>query len=954
MSDRRLKFGTARGVGLALVAAVVGVPLHAGGQTWVSRVNGNFSDPANWLGGVVPANPPAVDLTFTNTGHSSYRAFNDLGSLLVNSFNLSSRTATATFISTTTTSPFVMAAGSEIRSTNTGQFRFGGVTGTANDMRLAGLLTLRATSTGIVTLAGPIVNHTASTGRLDVIGNPLSDFSEDFRLEAANTFTGGVTLTSGNLGISNQQGLGTGTLTVRGGTFRATGVVANPVSLEADLQLRSGGNFTFSGPISGAFGLQLSSIGSTGQATANTVTLTADNPFTGVLRTANRWVMQNGFSGPAISAGTIALTGNGRVAAASRYDLRDGGQLSADNTNLHLSGRLNPSASLELTSSRFSLIGRAQAGAAVNESVASVTVNGQGVLFFNGRTGGVTLTTPTLVRGEFATANLTLPAASTFTVTGTPPALVGGIVPWMAGASALITSARDLVTHDSGTFRLLSAAEYTSDILAGPSANVKLTSAVPNNAGVTVNALVVPLNTSLTGTGTVTVTSGAVIFASSSSTPFGNNLNFGGTTGILHVGDIPVFNGTITGSAGLIKTGDFSFTTSLPLLYSGPTVINGGGFRFSHPDTFPNTTRFINQTAGGGELVPSLDFRGTGTAVISVPAEARAGAFRLAALNPSSAPDNALVYDGVISGPGEVYLEEGRVSLTADNTYTGGTRIYQAEVQLNRDSNFGADGAPLVLAGTRGNGLVLTGDWVSNRPTRVILTTTLNTNGFNATWNAPVDGTSAVSKLGDGTLRLNAFSPNTGFWTIGSSTVPGGRVEVNADTRINFTVNNGTLAIDGTAGRLTVGSAGVLAPGDITGNAGLVFANALSLLPNSTILFDLGPQSDLIQLADELVKGTGTQPIRFEFRVDPAASLGTYTLMTAFRNGTSPANTLTPADLVYSANVPGFEGFFSFVTLPDSTFRLDFTVTVIPEPQTLAPAAIGGIALLRRPRKREN
>ncbi|MFN4242560.1 MAG: beta strand repeat-containing protein [Tepidisphaerales bacterium] len=943
-----------RGMGrwAVLAAAVLAgaTSATAFAQTWVSRVNGNFSDPANWLGGVVPANPPAVDLTFTNTGHGSYRAFNDLGSLLVNSFTLDTRTGTATFISTSTGSPFVMADGSEIRSVNTGQFRFGGVTGTANDMRLAGLLTLRGTSTGIVTLAGPIVNHTLSTGRLEVRGNPLSDFAEDFRLEAANTFTGGVTLVSGNLGISNQQGLGTGTFTVRGGTFRATGVVPNPVVLEADLQLRTSGNFTFSAPLSGNFGLELSSIGSTGQATANTVTLTADNPFTGTLRTANRWVMQNGFTGPAISAGTVTLSGNGRVASAGAYDLRDGGQLSVDNTNLHLSGRLNPGARLELTSSRFSLIGRAQTGAAVSESVASVVLNGQGVLFFNGRTGGVTLTTPSLVRGEFATANLTLPAASTFTVTGTPPTLVGGIVPWMAGASALITSARDLVTHDNGTFRLLTSAEYTSDITAGASANVKLASVVPNNASVTVNALVVPLNTALTGTGTVTVTSGAVVFASSSSTPFSNNLDFGAATGILHVGDIPVFNGTITGSGGLIKTGDFSFTTSQPLLYSGPTVINGGGFRFTDPDTFPNTTRFINQTAGGGELVPSLDFRGTGTAVISVPAEARAGAFRLAALNPSSAPDNALVYAGVISGPGEVYLEEGRVSLTADNTYTGGTRIFQAEVQLNRDSNLGADTAPLVLAGTRGAGIVLTGDWFSNRPTRVILSTTLNTNGFNATWNAPVDGTSAVTKLGDGTLRLNAFSPNTGFWTVGSSTVFGGRLEVNADTRINFTVSNGTLAVDGSTARVTVGAAGVLAPGDITGNAGTMFANALSLLPGSTILFDLGPQSDLIRLADEVAKGSGTLPIRFDFRVDPLASLGTYTLLTAFRNGTSATNQLTAADLTFTSNLPDFDGFFSLVTLPDNTFRLDFTVTVIPEPHAAGVLLLGVLAAGRRRR----
>src|SRR5439155_5633998 len=65
------------------------------------------------------------------------------------------------------------------------------------------------------------------------------------RLGGANTFSGGVTLTAGNLVLANNAALGTGTFTVNGGSVQidpaaTTGLtIANPSTLNATLNITS-------------------------------------------------------------------------------------------------------------------------------------------------------------------------------------------------------------------------------------------------------------------------------------------------------------------------------------------------------------------------------------------------------------------------------------------------------------------------------------------------------------------------------------------------------------------------------------------------------------------------------------------------------------------------------------------------------------------------------------------
>ena len=206
--------------------------------------------------------------------------------------------------------------------------------------------------------------------------------------------------------------------------------------------------------------------------------------------------------------------------------------------------------------------------------------------------------------------------------------------------------------------RPLAAADYAADFSGGPTSNVKIAASINNDATVDINALVVGTGTTnITGTGTIRPASGAVVLATSG--VVSNNIDFGTAEGIIHVGAIAAIDGVISGSNGLTKAGDFALNTAAAHTYTGPTTINAGGFRFTNPDAFDTTSGFVVRSIGGQELVPTLDYRGTGTVTIDKPAVVESGVMRLANGTPL-APSSAMVYSGVISGPGQRVPRTGR------------------------------------------------------------------------------------------------------------------------------------------------------------------------------------------------------------------------------------------------------------------------------------------------------
>lgn len=929
---------------LAIATLTMPAPAVAGPTSiWISRVNGQFSNPANWDGGNVPVSGPSTELFFSNVGHASYRAFNDLGVLEVGGITFETRTGTATFIGQDAGSALQFGNGSFIRTTDVGLFRFGGVAGVLNDWRLTGNLSLETQSYGTVYIAPPV----SGVGSLTVASTGPTEIDGFFRLEGANTFSGGVNLNSGVLEIGNATALGTGTVNANGGILRSTAslTAANNIVANGDLRLRPIAGLTLSGIISGPGGVDVRSVGNVPIA----VSLTGTNTYSGA--TVIDMPVAYGVPTSAtvgMKAGGITLSGAaGRTINSSRYDVRNGGELRLENGAAALN-RLNDTAPVHLVSGRISAIGNATVGNLTFERVGELTIDGMGILFINGGNGGVTFSTPQFTRSERATLMLTLGNAnSRFEVDPPPTSLVGDIDPWIGAVSGvLITSPRDLVTYDSGAYRTLTAGEYADNLAAGATANVRLTSTVNNDDVVDINALVVGTSTltsvGITGTGTIRPASGAVILVGN--VPIENNFDFQAAEGILHVGNIATINGVIAGSSGITKSGDFSLTTVAAHTYTGVTTINAGGFRFFHPNTFDTTSGFVNRTAGGGELVPSLEYRGAGTAVINKPAETRSGAFRLAA---TTAGNNALEYAGVISGPGAVYLEStttntGRLILSNDNTYAGGTRIFDAEVELNRDSNLGDPSGVLELVGTAGAGIVLTGDWNTSRPIRVLRLTTINSNGYDMSWSGRLDSRANLTKLGEGTWRITPDGVGNGGaagWSIGSATTSsattGGRVEIDGHVRMNWSVWDGTLALKGTMRILSTfglgGGQPILAPGDIGGpGVGIAESWSASIALGTRIIFDLGAASDLIRLVTTFSRGSsGSGPVMFDFRIGPGIAKTDYTLV-EYTEDPSPASTFVVSDFGFTADSPEFNGVFDLIVRPDGVRALIFTVTSIP------------------------
>ena len=119
---------------------------------------------------------------------------------------------------------------------------------------------------------------------------------------------------------------------------------------------------------------------------------------------------------------------------------------------------------------------------------------------------------------------------------------------------------------------------------------------------------------------------------------------------------------------------------------------------------------------------------------------------------------NAYTFDGVISGAGSfVQMGAGTTTLTATNTYTGGTTISGGTLAVSADANLGDTSGGLRFGG--GTLQYLAG-FTSNRG--VTLNAgggTFDTNGNSASIAGVISGSGDLTKSGTGTLTLSGANP---------------------------------------------------------------------------------------------------------------------------------------------------------------------------------------------------
>ncbi|MBN8418414.1 MAG: autotransporter-associated beta strand repeat-containing protein [Verrucomicrobia bacterium] len=127
-------------------------------------------------------------------------------------------------------------------------------------------------------------------------------------LTQANTFDGGVTITSGTLGIGNNQALGSGALTVSGGTLLADGAaraISNNVVLSGTTTISGVNTLTLSGVVS--------STGTLNKTSTSVLQLSGDNTYTGTTSVSGGILRVLSNTALGTTAGTTVVSGNSQV-----------------------------------------------------------------------------------------------------------------------------------------------------------------------------------------------------------------------------------------------------------------------------------------------------------------------------------------------------------------------------------------------------------------------------------------------------------------------------------------------------------------------------------------------------------------------------------------------------------------------------------------------------------------
>jgi fibronectin-binding autotransporter adhesin len=675
---------------------------------------------------------------------------------------------------------------------------------------------------------------------------------------ATSSFTGGVTLNSGGLqpgasttgsaGAVTAGPLGTGTLTVNGGVLlTSTVTLANAIALNANLIYAGGsGADTLSGVISNGL---TGSGGITNQSRGSTLSLTNADTYTGPTFVRNEPIP---ITNAAPAVGTISFSGaTGSALSSSSFTAQGGGTILLDSSGIASAiVRIGSGAGVNLNNGIFTIKSgtTTTTPTSFTQSAGILTGNGTNVVNISTATGaatteGVDLSFSSLARAgnstflfngtaAFGTAANGLGVSQlTFT---TPPTLVGAgallsksapIIPYAVGSSSATPTSgtgTDLVTYDTNGVRLLQAAEYNTALTpANAGTNIKLTAAggtITNNANLSVQALVLSPASgadTLSGTGTLTFTSGTILSTTSGTNTINNNVNFGSAEGVIFVSSSlsnnVQINGVVSGTGGLTKGGPgvLLLTPTSPYgnTYTGPTTLNGGLTLLTDQRAFGASTSTVQlwgstsgNNAGIQDTTPGLALNltrniGINDGNISLDANQSRG---------------ALIVAGNISGGGGIWIANnataGFTLLAGTNTFTGEIRIDSGNLGIASDANLGAgpafDIGTNVTATNPPLGLRLFGNLTTSKLMNITSSSTFDTGAFNATLNGPVTdfGTENLIKFGSGTLQFTNAQNGVVQLTVDNGTVKvsGSSHLINA-TLGGIAINSGSLTLDYTA-----------------------------------------------------------------------------------------------------------------------------------------------------------
>lgn len=927
--------------------------------TWLNPLTGT----TNWSAGSwSPSTPPTggattVSLIFQQIGTGTYTASNDLGNpfVLGNLFFISSGGGITVNNLASNSLEFNNALGpAGIFMPDLGNSTLATGAG-GNTVLNTSLLNITQSPTAFGSLA---INTILTGGAAIEINVPTPTNITNFvDLGSANTFGGGVTLNSGNLRLSSTTPLGSGQLTINGGSLGTTGAltISNNIVLNS-ADLINTGSITLSGVISQS-GAIPRSVRHMPTASSITLTMTNTNTYTGVTSVGINPLMSA--NGPV--SGSLTLSGqNGAIPNSTFIEITTGTlTINTATAGQNNNDRINDGATIRSVGGTVLLTG----GNAVTtlENVGTLAFSGSTFVTIDaGTTGntGTTLQSDSLARinrGQILfranNANFGQPIAANVAnmIFDTAPGLIGGggapgsttisIIPYAIGGTTTASTGTELVTYGANGVRPLSTtAEYATTITSGSTTanNVRLTAAAAITAPTTINALVVATTTPFTGsTSTLTLSAGTLLHTSAFTLPTAMTLDFGSAEGCLFNNAAMTVDGTLLGSSGLTKTGgsNLILNASANVNVSGPLTINQGGVQFADA-TKLNSFSLIIMNGRSSTTTPGLVLSGATTSqnvnkqIVSTEGFAR--------FTGSTTAGVFLVIDGQLTGPGGfITTGGGNVELTnTSNNFQGQFRHFSGNLRFGSDAVFG--NAPSIDIGTLAtSGIILSGNWTTNRPINFSFSSQLDTNGFDMVMNGRITGVAGtINKVGAGRWEITTAGALGQSVTAGASAttttvnINAGELRVtnpfgSATGTATVNINNAGTILSGTgrmAGVVTVAAPSIIAPGLGGTTQGVLSADS-NLIINGTyeVDGDLFGGSDLLFVANNLTLG-GASVIDFKNPANYAPGT-VYTL--AVFNGTLTGTFATTLNLppshtlLYAPN--------SILLVPEPTSVLGFS-----------------------------
>ena len=874
---------------ITLLLASVGFSAQAATYEWLPDKDSSWSVPTNWRNSIAPpvGGAPDAILIFDNSAFGSEAINNLPGVFSLNhmTFNnngsglLTVESNSGSSLLFTGTNPTISVPGVGLNALENG---------VALDADLAIDLDL-----GSLDISSFISGSHGITVTGSEVGYPLGVLT----LSGNNTFTGGVTLDSGNLEIDSglNNPLSTGPLTINGGYLHLDIEIDNPIVLNADFSFLGDSSdvVTINGPITVAN----SSAGLLAEGGIIWLHTPLDIQGPTVL---GRDVNYFPGGGPAFLSLGTGSGSFGTLLQTSSISLLNGSALTINNADFiqgNLSDRVSDIAPITMKTGGI-LLDAALEGS--TETVGPVTVSGFSSITAEphvGRGQAAILTLSSISRVDHGVLavhgqKLGVTAESNhgaiFAAAG-GPALIGGggapgtttvsIVPWAVGDYEFQNTTappNSFATYESANgFRPLNpATEFATSLGSNPLANVLLLSTTTNNVAKTVNSLVMKGDASITldGTGSVAITSGALLFTGlDTKATVNNSLSFGSAEAIITCGSYNfstasfTVNGSLSGSGGLTKSGFPSMLlTADNTGLTGPLTLNGY-IDITSANSLPGTgTITAYSTAPGPTYAKATSgIAINGSVQINRDIVLASGIVALDTLSDMS----AAVFSGTISGPGSLAIDArdsaGSVELTGTNTYTGSTTIYSGPLIIHSDASLGASGGTIEFSAgldTDAPTLRLAGDWTTSRRIFLSHAATIDTAEHAAVLNGTIHGPGPLTKLGSGTLTLNGPYIFSGTIFDGT-TVNAGTLIVNGIHGASITVVAGTLGGHGTIlNTVSIGKGGgpgaVLAPAIAGGGPGPInIAEALTLNSDATFIFSFKARGNRVKGNTVTAKG---------------------------------------------------------------------------------------------------